>query len=310
MRQLIFIGTIVGLAVLTSGCASTQRSHNYIDADARPHIQELDSVLLADQDELEADINVSKISTYLQGHIAPILFDIGVNTYRTHKANKLMSPIHDNMEDYNITESLHTEMNLAFADSKMDGASNLKVVHDEEPGFRAKYIRESMADAVMFVDTKYQFTPSFEALQLLSSVTIFPVNPELSPYKEKPDEDDIIEMSDNIYRNNFVVLAPLKTIGKTSENGAAWAEFSEEELEYLMQYTARKLADTIADDLLIDDIPEDDDAETTPEDGAQEDISIAPVNPAAEDSAPEDLEVSPPASETVEEAALTTQSKA
>ena len=67
MRQLIFIGTIVGLAVLTSGCASTQRSHNYIDADARPHIQELDSVLLADQDELEADINVSKISTYLQG---------------------------------------------------------------------------------------------------------------------------------------------------------------------------------------------------------------------------------------------------
>ena len=119
-----------------------------------------------------------------------------------------------------------------------------------------------------------------------------------------------VEMSDNIYRNNFVVLAPLKTIGKTSENGAAWAEFSEEELEYLMQYTARKLADTIADDLLIDDIPEDDDADATPEDGAQEEIAIAPAAPTPEDISPEDLEASPPASETVEEAALATQSKA
>ena len=109
----------------------------------------------------------------------------------------------------------------------------------------------------MFVDVKCKFTPKFDQLRVLSSVMIFPVDPALSPYKERPDNDGILEFEDNIYRNQFAAVIPLKEAvdetRKKSENGAVWAEMSETQLSGLMKIAARKMADVIAEDLRFDE---------------------------------------------------------
>jgi len=274
MRGIFTLGAMVSLMTL-SACA-TGRPYNHIDAGARPLIKEMDSVLISKQSVVGTDIKTSKLSSYIQGHFAPVLFDLGVNAYRSNKAKKLVEPIRDTLGEYDITTVVEADFNEALVESNLEGLETLQVLREEQRGFRAAYIRRSEADAVMFIDVKYAFTPSFDALNLTSLVMIFPVNPELSPYKEIPDTDYLIEYSDNIYRNQFSSVIPVGIEGgKTSENGAVWAEMSEEDLTSRLKIASQKLAEHIARDLSIDDVPEgeEEEEEVVVEEAVTEDIT-------------------------------------
>ena len=256
MRYVLNMSVAISAALMLSACATTPVKNN-LHADARPLIKEMDSVLIATQDELEADINVSKLSLYAQGHFAPVLLDLGINMFRTHKANQLMKPIKATMVESDYKDVMKAELDYALQESNLDGMGELELLRYEPLGFRARYIRESEADAVMFVDVKCKFTPKFDQLRVLSSVMIFPVDPALSPYKERPDNDNILEFEDNIYRNQFASIIPVgPEEGSKGENGAVWADMTEEQINIRLKFAARKLAEVIAGDLRLDAVPE------------------------------------------------------
>jgi len=263
-----------GLAFLPA-CQTTSTS-NYLHPEARPLIKEVDSVMIAKQSAVGADIKTSKISKYVQGHIIPVLIDVGLNTVRTAKAANYVAPMQETLSGYDYAADIREEFNYALAESGLAGADDLKILREEPRGFRTALIRQSQADAVLFIDVKYAFTPKFDNLNLISSVFLYPINPELSPYKEKPDTDLLIENSDNIYRNSFMASIPVPSdwdsedepnlefadgdeteeTRKTSENAARWAELSEEELTGKLQKAARVLASHIAADMSLDEAPE------------------------------------------------------
>jgi len=87
---------------------------------------------------------------------------------------------------------------------------------------------------------------------------LFPKKEELKPFQEKLDNNNILEFSDNIYRNQF--SASLKT-GLTdaskSENAAYWAELPQEKLIDLLERVGLRLSDGIANDISIDDLESD-----------------------------------------------------
>ena len=257
MRSIVILGGVLCLLVMLTACTTT-RPYNRIDSEARPHIQQMDSVMISKQTGVRAKIKTSKVSQYVQGHFAPVLFDIAVNGIRSHKAGKIMKPIHETLDGYDFTQDIKEEFTTAIGETEMGDMVDLMHMRKEPQGFRAAYIRQSEADAVMFLDVDCAFTPNFDALQLSSRVMIFPVSDALAPYKEKPDKDNILELEDNIYRNGFISSIPVRADvdSSKSENGAAWAEMSEEELTGLMQQAAQELAALIASDLSTDDISE------------------------------------------------------
>jgi len=278
MQRIVKLGGALCLSTLMAACATT-RPYNLIDAEARPHIQEMDSVLISKQSEVRADINTSKLSQYIQGHFAPVLFDLAVNGIRAHKAGKIMQPIRETLHGYDFTQDIQEEFTQALGETELGDMGELKLLRQEPQGFRAAYIRNSDADAVMFIDVEFAFSPSFNALNLTSHVMIFPVDEALSPYKEKPDTDNLIELSDNIYRNQFVAAIPsgIDLKSSKSENGVAWAEKSSEEMTILMQKAAEKLASHIVADLNTDDVSEEE------EDVIETDVVVEDV-PAQEDA--------------------------
>ena len=257
MKGIVKFGGIFCLMAMMSAC-STTRPYNHIDAEARPHIQEMDSVLISKQKSVRADVKTSKLSQYIQGHFAPVLFDLAVNGIRQHQAQKIMAPIDRKLVGYDYTQDIHEEFTQALVETEIADMGELMMMREEWQGFRAAHIRKSEADAVMFIDVDFAFSHSFDALELTSHVMIFPVNEALSPYKENPDTDNILEFEDNIYRNQFMAAIPAGAgeDSSKSENGVAWAQKSKEELTALMQEAAQKLADHIAVDLTTDDIPE------------------------------------------------------
>jgi len=58
MRSLLKLGIVISFAASLSACATSQRPQNYIDAAARPLIKDMDSVLIAPQKSLKADIKI------------------------------------------------------------------------------------------------------------------------------------------------------------------------------------------------------------------------------------------------------------
>ncbi len=295
-RKMGQITTLMCGAALLTACQTTP-ANKYIHADARPHIKTMDSVLIAKQNTVGADIKTSKLSQYVQGHIIPVLFDVGLNTYRSHKAKEYVTPVRETLGGYDYTADIREEFNLALAESGLEGADDLKILRREPYGFRTAMIQHSKADAVMFIDVKYAFTPKFDNLNLTSSVFVYPINPELDPYKETPDRDRVIEYSDNIYRNNFMASIPVpeaeiseggvsqaegviagedeaEVKRKNSENAAMWAQMSEEALTEKLQKAATELAGAIAADLNVD---EPDEIEIEPQDDHDEYLKKEPI---------------------------------
>lgn len=276
MRYSFKLSLTACIVAALSACQTTP-TNNYLDAEARPHIKEVDSVLIAKQNQVGADIKTSQLSKYLQGHIVPVLFDIGLNTIRTDKAKKYVTPVREALAEYDFTADIKEEFNQALAESGVAGADGLKVLRNEPLGFRPAYISQSTADAVLFVDVNYAFSPKFDNLNISSNVMLYPINPALSPYKERPDTDRYIEYSDNIYRNSFMASIPagLGEESKTSENAAAWAALSEAELMEKLQDASTRLAASIAADLLVDELPEE---EMETWDDGSDDLSSKPID--------------------------------
>ena len=108
MRSIVKSGTFIYMAVAMSACATTQADFNRIDPKARQYIQKIDSVLITKQDTVEADINVSNLSSIVQGNLVLGLIDAGVNTHRLNEADEIMAPIYKTLYDYNYACLLYT----------------------------------------------------------------------------------------------------------------------------------------------------------------------------------------------------------
>jgi len=167
----------------------------------------------------------------------------------------------ESLKEYDYAWEFRKQIKQSLAGTTLDDLNEFDkftIVRNEQPGLRGLLITESEADAVLVVDMKFGFTPSFDTLYVQSIVMLFPKKEELKPFQEKLDNNNILEFSDNIYRNQF--SASLKT-GLTdaskSENAAYWAELPQEKLIDLLERVGLRLSDGIANDISIDDLESD-----------------------------------------------------
>jgi len=283
IKRIILISFFMSVFMSMTACTTTP-TYNHLDAGARPHIKTVDSVLIAKQNRIGADIKkgsqLTQIAAVAQGTIIPILVDVGITGIRTMTANKMAKPMRESLEGFDYASEFRLQLKESMANSELKGVDKIKIIRQEYEGFRGQYIENSDADAVLFVDMKYAFTPKFDKLYVTSHAMMFPNMPELQPYQESRGRKNIIEFTDNIYRNQFTALISAKVEdGSKSENAAYWAELSEEELKTILQVVALKLADAMAEDISIDDVSGDpaidvfDDAPNDKIEVGQEDIT-------------------------------------
>lgn len=258
-RRLISLAAIFSL----SACATTLPDEHHLDAGARQHIKAVDAVLFAKQHQIGADVERNATLSQI-GAIAmpltmiPALLDAGVTGVRTANANKMVKPIREKLAGHNYPADLRQQLRQSFAGTTLDGIDNFKVMRSEYPGQRGYLIENSSADAVLFVDMRYGFTANFKTLYLKSNVMLFPNHADLKQFQETPDRDRVLEYTDNLYRNQFAVaLSNELEDGSASENAAEWADLSQEKLVQILDAAALLMADTIANDIGIDDLDSD-----------------------------------------------------
>ena len=262
MRLLITRGLVLGAFISLSAC-STLPTENHLDAGARQHINSVDAVLIAKQDEIGADIKqngtLTQVSALLSGTtIIPLLLEVGVSGVRTVNANKMAKPMRETLEGHDYPWEFRKQVRQSLEGTTLDGVDRFKIVREEYPGLRGQIISTSDADAILLMDMKYAFTPSFEKLYVASSAMMFSNQPELLPFQEVPKKNNVLELTDNIYRNQYAVqISTGLTDATKTEHAAKWAEMSQEELVQVLDVAGLILADTIANDIGIDDVASD-----------------------------------------------------
>lgn len=263
MRSFFIRFLTISAFISLSACASTTPKENYLDAGARQHIKTVDAVLIAKQDEIGADIKRNSTLTELAvlastATVVPLLLDLGVSGIRSTNAHRMAKPIRKKLEDHDFAFDFKKQIKQSLDGTTLDGVDDFLIIRDEYPGMRGELIAQSEADAVLMVDMKYAFTANFESLYVHSLAMLFPNNAELEQFKETPDNDGLIEFTDNIYRNQYAVGISTKLKGATpEENAAIWAEMTEEQLVDVLDVAALMLADTMAKDIGIDDLESD-----------------------------------------------------
>lgn len=258
MRSLINYIMIIFASIFMVACQTTP-THNHLDAGARPHIKTVDSILIAKQTKIGADIKqgseLAKILSFAQANPIPILVDAGVTGVRLMHAHRLAKPMRKTLDGFDFPVEFREHVKQSLAGSKLNMVDEIQLRRQEHEGFRGQYILNSEADAVLMIDMRYGFTPKFDRLYVAASALMFPKTDELTPFQEERGNDQLLELSDNIYRNSFVAaVSPDDPDGSTSENAAYWASLSEEELTVILQAAALRLSDHLAEDISLDDV--------------------------------------------------------
>jgi len=249
---------VIFASIFIVACQTTP-TYNHLDAGARPHIKTVDSILIAKQTKIGADIkkgsDLAKVLSFAQANPIPILVDAGVTGVRLMHAHRLAKPMRETLDGFDFPVEFREHVQQSLAGSKMGMVDEIRLRRQEYEGFRGQYILSSEADAVLMIDMKYGFTPKFDRLYVAASAIMFPRTDELQPFQEQRGSDQLLEVSDNIYRNNFVAsVSPDDPDGSTSENAAYWASLSEEELTVILQAAALRLSDLLAEDISLDDV--------------------------------------------------------
>lgn len=240
---------MIAIAVSLAACA-TPRAYNRIDADARPLLNTMETKLIVTQSEIGSEIDVY----YSGAGIIPALIDTEINSRRTKKAEELISPVRNALIDFDFGARLESDLMSALATGHANGTDQIELVRSLTDDFKQTKVASSNADAVMFIEATYTISSTFGEMVTNAIVQVFPVTSQLQAFSEQPDNDDkLVELTDNIYRNVFRTTTGLAALSDRDSNAEVVGEMTSDEIEKALSASITLLAKQISDDLLRDD---------------------------------------------------------
>lgn len=240
--------------ILVTACA-TPRTFNHIDSDARASLKSSETVLVVTQSEIGSDINASNLTGAAGGGLLWAVIDSSVNAKRTKTAEETIGPIRDKMIDYDFGTVFERELRTALTGTTIDGLGNVDLRRATDKDMAEIVLAETAKDAVLFVDTTYQFSADFSQISARANVTMYPKSEALFAYRENnKDNGKLADLNDNIYRNQ--VTFEEKLLAATTEpeqNAERVLEMSTAELGSVLNKAAAGLADAIRHDIMVND---------------------------------------------------------
>ena len=218
-----FIGLMVVLFALNA-CATSK--HIALQPDTISKITSTDICIAVSQQEIYGDIEQSGVATAMGGGLIPALIDVAIDNSRSKKAESHVEAIRNELVGYDfngiLKENIQSELN-SVEWMKVRKIDIEGVVSSENFD---KYLTASDASSVLFITTKYFFSPDFKTLEIMSDAQLFPNNDELRKYaKSYSGDSNPTDNSNCIYRNSFVFRDHLDKDVKSKEEAVKlWAE--------------------------------------------------------------------------------------
>ncbi len=242
MKKLILV--LLSLFIL-SGCNSIKPTH-HLEPTARQKINDVDAFLIVDQDEIYGDIEGSNITAATGGGLLFALIDVAIESSQTDEAEESVSPIRDELIDYDYADVLWKQLGEEFKLIEKFKVNDLVLERAAQKDLFKNKHNLSKASATLFLTAKYFMSPDFQSVETRVELFMFPVKESLLEYREIDDKNEsLVDQEDNIYHNTITSVTPLKYGGEKHDA---------EEIKEALNKNAREIALNIKHDLLTNNI--------------------------------------------------------
>jgi len=246
MRAITF-GSLCGLLLCMGvGCA-TEPAYIPLTPEQSQQVGSSNSVILATQKELNADIDKSNVSTYTGGGLIFALVDVAVENSRANSAEALLKPIRDTLNDFEMGKELRQALGSRLDTIAWLHLKNTEVVYDNKPDQVASLLAAGQGDVLLLITPTYALTSDFSALRVESEIKVVPRATHLISAENAKDEK---KRMTPFYKTNVSHLAPLTVAGTVKEEAAkAWAADGGARIRQAMKQGVTNLADKIVEAL-------------------------------------------------------------
>lgn len=213
---------------LCSGCASVHVPLKQEDAQ-RITTMQMQAVVV--QEEIAAEVEKSKVSTYTGGGLIPALIDLAVESHRAQSANQLLEPVRKSCTGFDFRKELAGQLQGL----KEGGALKLSeaVVNatplDEEA--RLALFGRMNGNALLELNVSYRLSADFNSVSVLNSAKLW-----------------MKGQADPVYANQFTYRSPSLQKKEKDEAAAAWAENDGVLLRKTLQNASAEIAHMLASD--------------------------------------------------------------
>jgi len=246
---------VLALVGMLSACAGVQKNH--IDAAAREHIDEVDTYLVVPQDEIYAEIVRSQSAAAMGGGLLFAVIDAAVDNSRIKDAESLIQPVRDQLLEFDYAQVLKREIAEQLQQIEWMDLGEPSIERSIGDGSLVQKLQGSSKSAVLVMTVDYKLTPNFDAVTTQVALLMFPNREALQSFKEKLDNNDNpVDDSDNIYRNQIIDTVSLGLTGDMEENALALSEPGSRIIQGALEESAQQIALAIFKDIQLDETSE------------------------------------------------------
>ncbi|HUP92579.1 MAG TPA: hypothetical protein VM074_10060 [Solimonas sp.] len=240
------------LSLVVSGCAVTPMNQA-MPKEMAGSLATTDVIVGISQSEVNPTIIVQNSSAVsgqfgLIGALVGSAVDAGVNESRSTKAEETVRPVRSALIDYNFDQRFSGAVTQALpATAASLGTAKQFFVKDVNDKYYERVYTASTADAVMFVNADYMFTPDFANLR--TGIRALLYSRKSAPAKGAP-----LALENAAYRATIIVNAPLPAPGADGPaNAALWAADGGRLARAALQDGIRNAIGTLLSDLASPD---------------------------------------------------------
>jgi len=246
LKETLKLVGLIALVLVMNACAASK--HVSLQPDAIPNITSTDICLAVSQQEIYGDIEKSGVAAAMGGGLLPALIDVAIENSRSKDAESQVASIRNELVDYDFKGVLKNKIQSELNSVEWMKVRRIDLEGVVSPESFDKYLTASDASSVLFITTKYFFSPDFKTLEIASDVQLFPNNDELRKFAKSYDSS--LKPTDNancIYRNSFVFRDRLDIDVKSNEEAVKlWADnnasLTKEALEKGTDETAKMIS--------------------------------------------------------------------
>ncbi len=231
-----------------SACSGIQPQHQ-MDPSVISNLNDVETYLIVEQDEIYADINGSNIAEIGGGGLLLALIDIAVESSQTSSAETSIQPIRDHLLDYDYATILQKSINDEITKIDRFTVKEASLERTTSSNLYNEKHSKSDASAVLFLQAKYNMSPDFSTVYTTVDAFMFPNSDSLNAFKEMQDTNEShVDLSDNIYHNTFTQSQALNTSTNLEEN-ISLINDSPDEIKLALEKNALAIASQIKNDL-------------------------------------------------------------
>ncbi len=216
-NKLLPYSLLLILFLAISGCLS--KPYYYLKPEAIEQLQTLDVIIFMQEPALEIATEKSYLSQGAGGGIIFAVLDGIIEEKQRQRKESYIKPIRNGLQNYNFDQVLKSNLTTALQHHDWLNVHSISIEKQTNKKAIENRLKTSDTSALLAIIPRFIFNPRTQRIDTYVSVYIFPKDPALMVYQQKPDTDkETLQQSDAIYRSKTIINKKLSSIDYSPED--------------------------------------------------------------------------------------------